>query len=212
MSDPRTRQFFNLMSRTYDRDLSEIGWKPMDVVRDWPFIVMPKQTVLDAGCGTGLVLEWFAGADRTLVGFDLSPDMISEALSRSTLRETELFVHSVDEPWPIADNSIDRIVCIAVLEFVEHLDRVFDEIARVLVPGGRALISVEDIVDAGGVTREPFELRYDELPLWRRTQDDVEMALPPTLQAVRYERQPGYEVEEQDFTCTYLFAELVLEG
>lgn len=212
MSDPRTRQFFNQMSRTYERDLREIGWNPIDVVKGWPFIVMPKQTVLDAGCGTGMVLEWFAGADRTLVGFDLSPDMVSEALTCSTLRETEIFVQSVDEPWPIADNSIDRIVCIAVLEFVEHLDRVFDEIARVLVRGGRALISVEDTVDTGGVTRERFELRYGELPMWRRTQDDVEMALPPNLKAIRYERQPGYDVEDQGFTCSYLFAELELEG
>lgn len=208
MSDVRTRTFFDTMSRTYERDLREIGWSPVEAVQRWPFIVMPGQTVLDAGCGTGMVLEQFSGANRTLVGFDLSPRMIERARKRSSLRETELFVHSVDDPWPIADASVDRVVCIAVLEFVEHLDRVFDEIARVLRPGGRSLVSTEATHDSEGRPLEHFELRYGELPLWRRSEEEMEMALPPKLVSRRYECRPAYHVDEHDFTCVYRFAEL----
>jgi ubiquinone/menaquinone biosynthesis C-methylase UbiE len=208
MSHTKTEAFFDNMSRTYERDLREIGWDPVAVIRDWPFIAMPKQTVLDAGCGTGLVLEHFSGADRKLIGFDLSERMVERARRRSSLRDTELFVHSVDEPWPVPDASVDRVVCIAVLEFIPKIEEVFDEIDRVLRPGGKALISVEAKTDAEGREMPAYELRYGELPMWKRTQEEVEMALPLTLRSTRYETQPAYKVVEYDYTCMYHFAEL----
>jgi 2-polyprenyl-6-hydroxyphenyl methylase/3-demethylubiquinone-9 3-methyltransferase len=40
------------------------------------------------------------------------------------------------EAIPLADRSVDCVVCVDVLEHVADLDRVLDEIARVLKPGG----------------------------------------------------------------------------
>lgn len=40
------------------------------------------------------------------------------------------------EAIPLADGSIDCVVCVDVLEHVADIDRVLDEIARVLKPGG----------------------------------------------------------------------------
>ena len=37
---------------------------------------------------------------------------------------------------PLADHEVDCVVCVDVLEHVEDLDRVLDEVQRVLKPGG----------------------------------------------------------------------------
>ena len=45
------------------------------------------------------------------------------------------------KPLPIADHSVDVVMAMEVLELVEDLDGLFGEIARVLAPGGLALLT-----------------------------------------------------------------------
>lgn len=203
-----TRMFFDEMARRYDSDVIAVGWDPVARLRTWPFVVPAGARVLDAACGTGAVLASLAGAARTLAGFDLSPEMITWAKRRSGLRGAELEVADLGAPWPRDDASADVVLCLAALEFVPDLDVAFDELARVLTPGGRALITVEDVVDAGGIERPEREERYGRFPLWRRTWDDIDVCLPPALEVVRRERLPGYTVLELDFTCAYHVVEL----
>ena len=60
----------------------------------------------------------------------------------------------------IADNSIDTIICISVLEHIWEYQRALDEIERVLKPGGKLLLTV------------PFGFPiHDKLDYWRFTRD-----------------------------------------
>lgn len=204
-----TREFFDEMASTYDQDLLAVGWDPVALIRRWPVVIGPGERLLDVGCGTGAVLELFAGADRVLAGMDLSPEMLRIARKkRRGLREARLEAASAAGPWPFEDQSFDTIVALAMLEFVPELDETLDELWRVLRPGGMALISVEDRTDWGGVERPETELRYGGFPLWRRTWDDVRMCIPPGLDIVRSERTPGYTVLEEGFTTAYWIIEL----
>ncbi|MCB9533319.1 MAG: class I SAM-dependent methyltransferase [Myxococcales bacterium] len=202
------RTFFDEMAPHYDSDLVELGWDPIAVLTRWPFVVPPGAAVLDVGCATGATLEHLAGAARTLAGFDVSDEMLARARRRRPLRDAELRLGSAANPWPFPDDAFDRVVALAMLEFVPQLDFALDELARVLRPHGRAIVSVEDVCDMGGIERERHELRYDELPLWRRTRDDLELCVPPGLELVRVARLPGYTVLERGFTCAYWIAEL----
>lgn len=203
-----TARFFDEMAPRYDADLEVLGWDPVGLVRDWPFHVAPGATVLDAGCGTGAVLEHFSGAGRKLVGFDVSPGMIRAARRRRSIRVADLHVHAAEDEWPMPDASVDAVVALAMLEFVETLDRAFDEIQRCLTPFGRAIVSIEDVVDADGVARPSHEVRYGRFPLWRRSWDDVDLCIPPGLRVVRREKRDAYRVLELGFTCTYHVVEL----
>lgn len=196
------------MAPRYDADLIELGWDPIALVRDWPFPVEAHAHVVDAGCGTGALLESLRGAGRTFTGFDLSPAMVARARRRAALRGARLEVCSASERWPVQDEEADVVFGLAMLEFVEHLDLALDELARCLRPGGRALVSVETVQDWAGIDREPFELRYNEFPLWRRTSDEIELAIPPHLAVVRRERVRAYTVLERGFTCAYEVLEL----
>lgn len=203
-----TADFFDEMAPRYDADLVELGWDPLEFVERWPFVVPAGAALLDAGCGTGALLERYAGADRELAGFDLSPGMLRQARNRRAIRGADLRAGSAGVSWPFPDSSFDRVVAVAMLEFVDRLDIALDELARVLRPGGRALFTVEDLVDIGGIEREALEVRYGRFPLWRRDRDELELSIPPGLELVRLERVPGYTVLERAFTCAYWAAEV----
>ena len=209
VTEAETAEFFDEMAPRYDSDLIELGWDPCAMVRGWPFVVPPGSDVLDAGCGTGALLEEFSGAARALSGFDLAPQMVARARRRSALRGAELRVSSVASHWPFSDDAFDRVISLAMLEFVEELDAALSELARVLRPGGRALVSVEDVRDAGGLERELHERRYGCLDLWRRSRAEFIASVPPDLEVFRVERVNAYTVLERGFTCAYHVAELI---
>ncbi len=203
-----TAEFFDEMAPYYDRDIVELGWEPIRVLREWPFVIPAHADVLDAGCGTGAVLGYYSGANRQLAGFDLSPRMLRQACRRRSLKGAELRVASAGEAWPFESERFDAVIALAMLEFVEELDVALDEIGRVLTRHGRAIVSVEDVVDCGGLQREAVERRYDRFNLYRRTREEFEMSLPPSLRVAKMERLPAYTVLERAFTCAYWVAEL----
>jgi len=49
---------------------------------------------------------------------------------------------SIEDCHTIEDNTFDGIIMIGVYEFLDHPEKAFSEINRILKPGGRALISV----------------------------------------------------------------------
>lgn len=198
-----TARFFDDMAPRYDADLVDLGWDPVQLVRDLLGDVPHNASVIDAGCGTGAVLAELGGPLRTLTGFDVSPGMVRRARRRQGLRHADLYVADAGQPWPVDDASADVVLAIAMLEFVERLDLALDEVARVLRPGGVALLTVEDVRDWAGIEREPMELRYNEFPLWRRSADAVEECIPPGLEVEHASRVKAYTVLERGFTCAY---------
>lgn len=101
-------------------------------------------SVLELGCGTGalaasLLSEHLPPGARYL-GLDVSRQMVD--LTRSRLRSwsDRADVALVDgrSPWPLGDDSCDRVVASYVLDLLSPsaLDVVVAEAARVLRPGG----------------------------------------------------------------------------
>src|SRR5436190_2753845 len=95
-------------------------------------------TWLDLGCGHDFLPPWFEAAERhldttgwTVVGLD--PDL-------SALRRHGGLRHKVRasaERIPLADGSISLISANMMVEHVEHPAALFEELGRVLAPGGR---------------------------------------------------------------------------
>lgn len=105
------------------------------------------ERVLDAGCGTGLLLEQEAlavGSGGRAEGLDYSDDMLARARVRcADLPQVGLNQGSV-ETLPFDEASFDALSCTQCLLYVDDLDRALAEFYRVLKPGGRIAVLETD--------------------------------------------------------------------
>jgi ubiquinone/menaquinone biosynthesis C-methylase UbiE len=100
------------------------------------------ETLLDVGCGEGLVgfgaLERGAGA---VIFSDVSTDLLDfcrdAATDLAVLDRCHFVETSAEELGPIEDESVDVVTTRSVLIYVQDKAAAFAEFARVLRPGGR---------------------------------------------------------------------------
>ena len=101
--------------------------------------VEPQEQVLDAGCGTGLligVLRRHLGPSGTIQGVDFSAAMIEQARLRHG-DDPRVRLHRAEaSAVPLPDGSIDRVICFAAWPHFREPRRVIREWRRLLRPGG----------------------------------------------------------------------------
>lgn len=116
--------------------------------------------VLDVACGAGaLVAEVAPHVDRA-VGVDLSEGMLELARSRlpDHLANVE-FRPGPSDALPFDDGTFTALVCTTALHHFPDPQGSFDEMARVLAPGGRLVI--------GDICRDSLTTKLAD-PLFRR--------------------------------------------
>jgi SAM-dependent methyltransferase len=97
--------------------------------------LLPEGSVLDVGCGTGTIGVRLAAMGYAVVGVDLSPAMLQEAVQRGL---TPVYA-ALSTALPFPDCTFDLALTVATLHHLETPDRVAGtimEMARVLRPGG----------------------------------------------------------------------------
>jgi SAM-dependent methyltransferase len=96
--------------------------------------------VVEVGAGTGLNLAHYLPAARELILVEPEPAM-RRRLERRVRRSDRqaVIIDASAEQLPLADRSVDTVVCTLVLCTVEQPDRALAEIARVLRTDGRLL-------------------------------------------------------------------------
>jgi SAM-dependent methyltransferase len=112
----------------------------------------PSQAVADFGCGAGLDLIIAArrvGPAGKVIGVDASAAMVRtarRAVREAGLGNVDVRVGDLRRP-PLRDASVDVLLCNCVLSMFPDKGAVLGEMARVLAPGGYAVIS--DAILAG---------------------------------------------------------------
>jgi len=97
--------------------------------------------ILDVGCGDGALAVELASRGADVTGIDASPKMIAAAQMRAKRCGTKAdFAVADAETLPVADESFDIVVAVTLLCFVPDARKSMSEMARVLIPSGRAVI------------------------------------------------------------------------
>jgi SAM-dependent methyltransferase len=102
---------------------------------------------LDVGCGTGHHLKGLAERGFQVTGVDGSAEMLDVA--RQAVSDADLHLADVGH-LPFADDSFDLALCIEVLRYLEHPAGPIAELARVLRPGGMALVTAAPLFSLNG--------------------------------------------------------------
>lgn len=104
----------------------------------------PSDTLLDIGCGTGMMALAMSAFVQRVHAVDLSPNMISRAKDNlAGVANVSAEIGSLRETRQ-ASASYSKILAYSVLQYLaseEQVAEALQEIARVLLPGGRALLA-----------------------------------------------------------------------
>ncbi len=100
-----------------------------------------SQSVLDLGCGTGLVGEILKPYSRLLVGVDLSQSMLDRAAAKQLYQQ--LHKSDIRDFLLSSHDQYDLITCMDTLIYLGRLDEIFTLIYQKLTTGGILVFSTE---------------------------------------------------------------------
>ncbi|GMV38411.1 MAG: hypothetical protein AMXMBFR64_01270 [Myxococcales bacterium] len=182
-----TRSYYDAFSERYEDQRHEgyhVFLDEMETRTVEPYV--RGKSVLEAGCGTGLILERLKPLARSLVGVDLSHGMLRRARERG---HQVVQASLLELPFP--DATFDTVCSFKVLAHVEDARAALAELSRVVKPGGHLVLeyynrqSLRYLVKrlkpaqevAAGTTDEHVYTRYDSL-------GDLRALLPADVELV----------------------------
>lgn len=121
-----------------------------------------NRTVLDVGCGLGMMMDYFLSRGNRVFGIDITPESVRENKNRGLK-----CLESDARHLPFGDNVFDLVYSLGVIEHVPEIELALQEKVRVVKPGG-TIVAVVPYSDTpyflGSIlfeflTRAKFDLR-----------------------------------------------------
>lgn len=176
----RQQRHWGRHAESYDNKIAKVERSMLAGTREW---IGERATgrVLEVAVGSGRSLPYYRD-DVSLVGIDLSPEMLAIAQRRAAeLGMTADLREGNAEALPFADASFDTVVCALALCSITRPDIALKEMARVVVPGGSVVVvdhvrSDVAVIFAGQWMLERFTIPLQGEHLTRRHRDEVKAA------------------------------------
>jgi ubiquinone/menaquinone biosynthesis C-methylase UbiE len=135
------------------------------------------ETVLDAGCGTGVFTLDLLNAGARVTGLDVSEPMLEAARRKlDGLPFTAVTGDMLALPFP--DGSFDKAVSITALEFIEDAHQAVAELFRVARPGGRVVVATLNSLSPWAARRRAKQDEHLLVDAHYRSPDDLRALAP----------------------------------
>lgn len=124
----------------------------------WKYMIRMslEKPLLEIGCGTGHWTRFFRQKGLKLTAIDLSAKMLEKAEEKNP--KNVHFERMNVEDLRFRDHSFENIISIATLEFVNDREKAFQEINRVLKPGGVLIVGCLNELSEMGQHKKEDEL------------------------------------------------------
>ena len=136
----RSQEFFSSAAGQWDK-LREDLFGPAFHLQALLGLIDEQWVIGDLGTGTGVVSAALAPFVRRVVAVDNSAAMLQAARRRLQSASNVEFRRGDLEALPIDDGMLDAATLMLVLPYIAQPDRVLEEAARVLKPGGRLIVA-----------------------------------------------------------------------
>lgn len=151
-------EFSNSMAEDYshlegyqiDADLSLGCGLPTETAN-----IKKGDTVIDLGSGAGndaFIARRIVGEQGKVIGIDMTPEMVIKALQNNQklgYSNVEFVLGEIENMKVVRSNSVDVAISNCVMNLVTEKEKAFNEVHRVLKPGGH--FSISDIVYTGAL-------------------------------------------------------------
>lgn len=125
-------------------DIAVSGW-PRGRVEAIVAVKMSGDSVLDVGCGDGLLLYQLRNRFKRLIGLEYSPTRLRQAQANLVELDFTPLQGSAEDMGELGEGSIDVIVSADTIEHIPDVYRAGAEMFRVLKPGGQLVINTPNV-------------------------------------------------------------------
>jgi phosphatidylethanolamine/phosphatidyl-N-methylethanolamine N-methyltransferase len=149
--------------------------------------------VLEVGVGTGLSLPRY-DKNKTIVGVDVSPEMLAVAKKRVSARGLENVAALAEmdgERLAFDDGQFDAVVAMFVMSVTPNPRRCLAEMQRVCAPGGSILIC-NHFVRGDGKSLSPFLEPFSRRLGWNPNFTLLELLKNSSLEMAAMDRVPPF--------------------
>lgn len=135
---------YNIDAEKFNYFGERYGATAHDEKRVHQFIIsqIPKETesILDVGCGSAWVAEYFTKLNKKVISLDISKVNPLKALNKFPSKN-HFGITADSYLLPFYDNSFDCIIASEIIEHTLYPDKFIEELLRVLKPGHKLLVS-----------------------------------------------------------------------
>ena len=135
------RRHFARWARRYERDVVSRHLAELQQAALHALALAPTDRLVDIGAGTGAAVRAAAGGVERAVGVDLSAAMVARGRELAAGIDNVELLEADAEALPFPDGAFTAALCTTSLHHYRHPGRAVAEMARVLAPGGRAVIA-----------------------------------------------------------------------
>ncbi len=136
---------YDRWAESYDADLASWSYQAPVTVAETALTRLPDAgSILDVGCGTGMVGRALRakGYEGQLLGLDISEASLRVAAETGVYDRLE--TADLQQPLQVTEDSVNVLVCVGVMTYLPDVEAVWREFARVVRPGGLVIVTLRE--------------------------------------------------------------------